>query len=59
MGRCRPYCRDHGGLRTTGHGEATEAAYRRLRQDFLFRPRGSFYLPNVGVAQTFVLAGRL
>jgi class 3 adenylate cyclase len=42
-----------------GTVQATEAAYRRLRQDFLFRPRGSFYLPNVGSAQTFVLAGRL
>jgi len=42
-----------------GTVQATEAAYRRLRQDFLFRPRGSFYLPNVGESQTFVLAGRL
>jgi class 3 adenylate cyclase len=42
-----------------GSVQATEAAYRRLRQDFLFRPRGSFYLPQVGEARTFVLAGRL
>jgi hypothetical protein len=42
-----------------GTVQATEAAYRRLRQDFLFRPRGSFYLPHVGAARTFVLAGRL
>lgn len=42
-----------------GSVQATEAAYRRLRQDFLFRPRGSFYLPHVGEARTFVLAGRL
>ena len=42
-----------------GTVQATEAAYHRLRHDFLFRPRGSFYLPNVGSAQTFVLAGRL
>jgi len=36
----------------------TEATYRRLRRDFLFRPRGRFYLPRVGEAQTFVLASR-
>jgi adenylate cyclase len=42
-----------------GTVQATEAAYRQLRQDFLFRPRGTFYLPNVGAARTFVLAGRL
>ena len=42
-----------------GTVQATEAAYDRLRQDFLFRSRGSFYLPRVGEARTFVLAGRL
>jgi len=42
-----------------GTVQATEAAYRQLRRDFLFRPRGSFYLPNVGATRTFVLAGRL
>lgn len=39
--------------------QASEAAYRRLRQQFLFRPRGSFYIPRVGPALTFVLATRL
>jgi class 3 adenylate cyclase len=42
-----------------GTVQATEAAYERLRQVFLFRPRGSFYLPHFGEARTFVLAGRL
>jgi class 3 adenylate cyclase len=42
-----------------GTVQATEAAYQRLRQEFLFRPRGSFHLPHVGDARTFVLAGRL
>jgi adenylate cyclase len=42
-----------------GTVQATAAAYQRLREDFLFRPRGSFYLPHVGDARTFVLAGRL
>lgn len=39
--------------------QVSEAAYQRLRHSFLFRPRGTFYLPLVGRAQTFVLAGRL
>jgi hypothetical protein len=42
-----------------GTVQTTEAAYQRLREDFLFRPRGSFYLPHIGDARTFVLAGRL
>jgi adenylate cyclase len=39
--------------------QASEAAYERLSHSFLFRPRGTFYLPLIGRAQTFVLAGRL
>jgi adenylate cyclase len=39
--------------------QTSEAVYRRLRQGFLLRPRGTFYLPAVGASQTFVLAGRL
>ncbi len=42
-----------------GSIQVSEAAYGRLRQQFLFRPRGSFYLPRVGAARTFVLASRL
>lgn len=38
--------------------QVTEAAYRRLHRDFLFRPRGRFYLPRIGEAQTFILASR-
>jgi class 3 adenylate cyclase len=38
--------------------QVSEAAYHRLRQHFLFRPRGSFHLPRVGTAQTFVLGSR-
>jgi adenylate cyclase len=41
-----------------GTVQVTEAAYERLRQEFLFRPRGSFYLPQVGEARTFILAAR-
>jgi len=39
--------------------QTSEAAYRRLREDFVLRPRGTFYLPTVGGSQSFVLAGRL
>jgi len=39
--------------------QASAGAYVRLRQDFLFRPRGTFYLPGVGQSRTFVLAGQL
>jgi class 3 adenylate cyclase len=39
--------------------QASEAAYLALRRSFLFRPRGSFFRPQTGVAQTFILAGRL
>ncbi len=42
-----------------GTVQATEAAYHRLRHDFLFRPRGRFYLPRTGEARTYVLASRL
>jgi hypothetical protein len=41
-----------------GAVQATEAAYEKLRHEFLFRPRGAFYLPRVGEARTFILAAR-
>jgi adenylate cyclase len=41
-----------------GMVQVTEAAYQRLRHDFLFRPRGAFYLPQVGESRTFILVGR-
>jgi len=50
-------------MATSAIGEASiqvsEAAYHLLRHQFLFRPRGSFYLPRVGAARTFILASRL
>jgi class 3 adenylate cyclase len=39
--------------------QVADAAYAALRQDFLFRPRGSFWLPRVGEMRTYVLAGVL
>jgi class 3 adenylate cyclase len=39
--------------------QASAAAYARLRHDFLFRPRGTFYQAGVGQSRTFVLAGQL
>lgn len=38
--------------------QVSEAVYQRLRQQFVFRLRGRFYLPHAGVEQTFVLGGR-
>jgi adenylate cyclase len=42
-----------------GAVQVTEAAYDRLAQAFLFRPRGRYWLPRVGEAQTYGLVGRL
>jgi adenylate cyclase len=38
--------------------QVSEAAYHRLREQFLFRLRGRFYVPQAGAEQTFVLGGR-
>lgn len=49
-------------LAQSGAGPGTiqmsEAAHSRLRDRFVFRLRGSFYLPRVGSEQIFVLGGR-
>jgi class 3 adenylate cyclase len=44
----------------TGPGtiQVSEGAHAKLRSEFLFRPRGSFYLPHLGATQTFVLGSR-
>ncbi len=42
----------------TGSIQVSESAYGQLRQQFLFRARGVFYVPRVGTARTFILAGR-
>lgn len=41
-----------------GSIQVSEHAYEQLRQQFLFRARGVFFLPRVGAARTFILAGR-
>jgi adenylate cyclase len=38
--------------------QVSERAYERLRRGFLFRPRGAFFMPEVGATRTFLLAGR-
>jgi class 3 adenylate cyclase len=38
---------------------ASETAYELLSDDFLFRPRGSYFLPETGNMRTFVLVGRI
>ncbi|MEO1092434.1 MAG: adenylate/guanylate cyclase domain-containing protein [Pseudomonadota bacterium] len=39
--------------------QVTESVYDLLGTDYLLRPRGSFYLNDVGLANAYVLAGRL
>ena len=39
--------------------QASEQAYRLLRQDFLFRPRGLFHRPRLGESRSYLLAGRV
>ena len=43
----------------SGQIQATESSYRRLREDFLFRARGSYYLEGFGEFATYTLTGRL
>lgn len=38
--------------------QATESSYRRLREDYLFRVRGSYYLEGFGEFTTYALTGR-
>ncbi len=42
----------------SGAIQASEQAYRLLREAFLFRPRGLFYRPGTGETHSYVLAGR-
>jgi len=47
------------GSAPAGAVQVTEAAYNQLARDFLFRPRGNFWLPRVGESRMFVLAGQV
>ena len=38
---------------------ASETAYDLLSNQFLFRPRGSYFLPENGNMRTFVMVGRI
>ena len=38
---------------------ASETAYDLLSTQFLFRPRGSYFLPETGNMRTFVMVGRI
>lgn len=42
-----------------GQIQATESSYQQLREDFLFRVRGRYYLEGIGEFTTYVLTGRL
>jgi class 3 adenylate cyclase len=39
--------------------QVSETAYRGLRQNYLFRVRGDFFLPKIGEISTYLLTGRL
>jgi adenylate cyclase len=43
----------------TGGIHVSEAAYRRLQKDYLFKVRGRFYLPEIGEISTYLLTSRL
>ncbi|MBR0668365.1 GAF domain-containing protein [Roseomonas hellenica] len=38
--------------------QVSQPLYEALQRSFLFRPRGSFYLPRVGEMRSFILAGQ-
>lgn len=42
-----------------GEIQTTDAAYEQLREHYLFKPRGSYYVEGRGCMATFLLAGRL
>ena len=43
----------------TGGIQVSETTYRRLRQNYLFRVRGRYYLQNIGEISTYLLTGRI
>ncbi|MDX2498939.1 MAG: cache domain-containing protein [Deltaproteobacteria bacterium] len=43
----------------TGGIHVSESAYRKLRERFVFKVRGSYYLKNIGEISTYLLTGRL
>ncbi len=43
----------------TGGIHVSEATYRRLQKDFLFKVRGKFYLSDIGEISTYLLTSRL
>ena len=47
---------DHG---ISGGIQVSETTYRRLRQNYLFKVRGRFYLQNIGEISTYLLTGRI
>lgn len=46
------------GAPDVGTIQVTEDVYHQLRQNFLFRERGRFFIPGAGLTRTYVLAGR-
>ena len=42
-----------------GGVQVSETAYRGLRESYLFRVRGRYFVPNIGEISTFILTGRI
>jgi adenylate cyclase len=39
--------------------QVTESTYRRLRDRYLFKVRGTYYLRDVGELSTYLITGRI
>jgi len=39
--------------------QVSETTYRRLRNEYLFKARGKYYLPDIGETSTYLLTGRI
>jgi class 3 adenylate cyclase len=37
--------------------QVSQTSYRRLRADYFFQMRGSYYLPGIGETSTYLLTG--
>ena len=59
VGRRGRHRQGPGRHRGAAHHRASETAYELLSDHFLFRPRGSYFLPETGNMRTFVLVGRI
>ena len=48
-----------GGNESGGDIQVTASTYRRLRDSYLFKVRGTYYLQDVGELSTYIITGRI